>query len=264
MFRQSLMLLAVLCPVYAQTAAPYLPAKLSAPDRDLFTRIAAAELETMWSAVVAEGYPLCFIHELDPIHPDRKLIGRARTIRYLPNRKDVRDKVYGAGPQLNYKGSEEAEPGDILVFDAGGETRSAVTGVMTTTRFAARGGVGMIADGAFRDVPGMAAMPIQVYMRRGQAASVSPGMMSIDYQTPVRIGGVTVIPGDILVGERHGILVIPAAIVEKVLEKAMSSVEREEFQHELLEKGEPIYGVYPRLNEANQKRFEQWRRNRKR
>lgn len=243
---------------------PYLPDRLTAPDRDLFSRLAKAELEALWSAVVAEGYPLCFIHELDPIHTDRKLVGRARTIRYLPNRKDVREKLYAASPQLNYRGSEEAEPGDILVFDAGGETRSAVTGVMTTTRLVARGGVGMIADGAFRDVPGMAELPIQVYMKRGQAASVSPGMMSVDYQVPVRIGGVTVIPGDILVGERHGILVIPAAIAGKVATKALSTVEREEFQHELLTRGEPIWGVYPRLSEANEKRFEEWRRNRKR
>ncbi len=253
-----LLLFAVLYPAAAQ----YLPSKLPASDRDLFTRLARAELEALWAAVVDEGYPLCFIHELDPIHPDRKMVGRARTIRYLPNRKDVREKLYGAGPQLNYKGSEEAEPGDILVFDAGGETRNAVTGVMTTTRFAARGGVGMIADGAFRDVPGMAEMEIQVYMRRGQAAAVSPGMMSVDYQTPVRIGGVTVIPGDLLVGERHGILVIPAAIAERVIEKALSKGETEAFQNELLKSGEPIYGVYPRLNEANQKRFDVWRRNR--
>lgn len=244
----------------AQMKPPYLPEKLSASDRALFTRLAKAELEALWAAVTAEGYPICFIHELDPIHPDRKLIGRARTIRYLPNRKDLRDKLYAAGPQLNYKSSEEAAPGDILVFDAGGETRSAVTGVMTTTRFMVRGGSGMIADGAFRDVPGMAELPIQVYMRRGQASAVSPGMMSVDYQVPVRIAGVTVIPGDILVGERHGILVIPAAIVEKVVERALSTVEREQFQHELLMKGEAIYGVYPKLSEENQKRFDERRK----
>ncbi|MEZ5402305.1 MAG: hypothetical protein R2729_21705 [Bryobacteraceae bacterium] len=258
--RTAILFLAAASIAAAQAARPYLPAKIAPADAELFGKLANTELETLWSAVVAEGYPLCFIHELDPVHNDRTMVGRARTIRYLPNRKDVREKLYGAGPQLNYKGSEEAEPGDILVFDAGGETGSAVTGVMTTTRFMARGGVGMIADGAFRDVPGMAKLPIQVYMRRGQAASVSPGMMSVDYQAPVRIGGVTVIPGDILVGQRHGILVIPASIVHKVLEKASSSWEREQFQEELLTSGESLYGVYPRLNEANQKRFEEWRK----
>jgi len=114
----------------------------------------------------------------------------------------------------------------------------------------------MIADGAFRDVGQIRELPIQVYMRRGQASSVSPHMMSADYQVPVRVGNVTVMPGDILMGEEHGVLVIPAAVLEKALEKAEQTVEREAFQKKLLEQGEPITGVYPRLSEANQKRFE--------
>ncbi len=141
-----------------------------------------------------------------------RMVGRARTMRYLPNRKDVREKLYSAGPQLNYKSAEEAQPGDVLVFDAGGETRAGVSGGVTTVRFLVRGGAGLVIDGAMRDVPELEAMPIQTYMRRGHASSVSPIMMSVDYQVPVRIGTVTVIPGDILVGESTGILVIPAAI----------------------------------------------------
>lgn len=260
----------VACILLAQspTAVRELPAhvasKLSASDRTLFTKLLNAEVEAVWAAVQDEGYPNTFINELDPLHPERKVVGRARTMRYLPNRKDLREKVYAKQPQLNYKSSEEAEPGDILVFDAGGETRSAVTGNMTATRFMAKGGIAMIADGAFRDVPSLFAMPIQVYMRRGQPATVSPIQMSVDYQVPVRIGGVTVIPGDILVCERHGILVVPADIAGKVADKAMTTVAREEFQRKLMLEGEPIYGVYPKLNEANQKKFDEYRKPKKR
>jgi len=93
-------------------------------------------------------------------------------------------------------------------------------------------------------------------MKRGQAAAVNPNLMSVDYQTPVRIGNVTVAPGDILIGEEHGVLVIPAAVLDKALARAGLTVEREEFQKKLLEQGEPIGGVYPRLNEANQRRFD--------
>lgn len=237
--------------------------KLSPKDRELFGQLMKIELESAWAAVVAEGFQLCFINELNPLRPNERMVGRARTIRYLPNRKDLREQIYARQPQLNYKSSEEADPGDILVFDAGGETRSAVTGNVTATRLMARGGVGMIADGAFRDVPGLAAMPIQVYLRRGQAATVSPLQMSVDYQVPVRIAGVTIIPGDLLLGESHGILVIPAAIVDKVIASALSKVEKEEFQRELLLSGEPIYAVYPNLNEANTRKFEEWKKRRK-
>ena len=237
----------------------YIQERLSADDRVLFDKLMRVGLESAWSLVTSEGYPQNFINELTPLKPNMRLVGRARTIRYLPNRKDVRDKLYAAGPQLNYKSAEEAQPGDVLVFDAGGETRAGVSGGVTTMRFLVRGGAGLIVDGAMRDVPELEALPIQTFMRRGHASSVSPLMMSVDYQVPVRIGSVTVIPGDILVGESTGILVIPAAIATKVVDRALEHDEQEQFQRELLLKGESIYGVYP-MNDATRKRFEEWRK----
>ena len=245
-------------PVERQMPA-YIQERLSPSDRVLFDKLMRVGLESAWSLVTAEGYPQNFINELTPLKPNTRMVGRARTIRYLPNRKDVRDKLYAAGPQLNYKSAEEAQPGDILVFDAGGETRAGVSGGVTTVRFLVRGGAGLVVDGAMRDVPELEAMPIQTYMRRGHASSVAPLMMSVDYQVPVRIGSVTVIPGDILVGESTGILVIPAAIAEKVANTALEHDEQEEFQRELLLSGESIFGVYPTMNEAMRKRFEEWK-----
>jgi len=87
--------------------------------------------------------------------------------------------------------------------------------------------------------------------------------MSVDYQAPVRIGSVTVVPGDILIGESHGILVIPSSIVDKVLEKALQHDEQEDFQRTLLLNGESIYGVYPTLNDANKAKFEDFKKNKK-
>jgi regulator of RNase E activity RraA len=191
------------------------------------------------------------------------MVGRARTVRYLPNRKDLRERIYAAGPQLNYRFTEEAQPGDVLVFDAGGKTHSTVSRAMVTTRFLMRGGAGILVDGCMRGVPDLPAMPATIYLRCGHASSVSPLMMSVDYQVPVRIGGVTVTPGDLLAGERHGVLVIPASIVDKVLEKAMEHDAQENVQRRLLLQGEPVYGVYPTLNEANKKKFEDFKKKQK-
>ncbi len=248
-------------PVERQMPA-YIVERLSAQDRVLFDKLMRVGIESAWSLVTAEGYPQNFINELSPLKPNTRMVGRARTMRYLPNRKDVREKLYSAGPQLNYKSAEEAQPGDVLVFDAGGETRAGVSGGVTTIRFLVRGGAGLVIDGAMRDVPELEAMPIQTYMRRGHASSVAPLMMSVDYQVPVRIGSVTVIPGDILVGESTGILVIPAAIAEKIADKALEHDEEEEFQRGLLLQGESIVGVYP-MNAATRKRFEEWKAKRK-
>jgi len=260
--------------VFAQTATltlepverkmpAYIQERLSPADRVLFDKLMRVGIESAWSLVTAEGYPQNFINELTPLKPNYRMVGRARTMRYLPNRKDVREKLYGAGPQLNYKSAEEAQPGDVLVFDAGGETRAGVSGGVTTIRFVVRGGAGMVIDGAMRDTPELEGMHIQTYMRRGHASSVSPIMMTVDYQVPVRIGSVTVIPGDILVGDSHGILVIPAAIAEKVANTALEHDEQEDFQRELLLKGESIYTVYP-MNPAVRKRFEEYRKGKSR
>jgi regulator of RNase E activity RraA len=237
----------------------YIVERLSPQDRVLFDKLMRVGIESAWSLVTAEGYPQNFINELSPLKANTRMVGRARTMRYLPNRKDVRDTLYAAGLQLNYKSAEEAQPGDVLVFDAGGETRAGVSGGVTTIRFLVRGGAGLVIDGAMRDIPELEAMPIQTYIRRGHASSVAPLMMSVDYQVPVRIGSVTVIPGDILVGESTGILVIPAAIAEKVANTALEHDEQEEFQRELLLKGESIVGVYP-MNDATRKRFEEWKK----
>lgn len=225
--------------------SPYVLERLTAADRVLFEKLARAPLESVWSQLESRGYEHCFIHELDALHPDRRLVGRARTMRYLPTRPDLREEIYAKRKQLNYVSAEEAQPGDVLVFDSGGDTRSAVSGEITTVRFLARGGTGLIVDGALRDVPEIAGMPLQVYQRRGQASAVRPNLMSVDYQVPVRIGNVTVRPGDLLLGERHGVLVIPAALAEEVLDAALSKQDLESFQRRLLLEGRSIYGVYP-------------------
>ena len=239
--------------------SPYVLERLAPADRILFNKLAQAPLEAVWAQLESRGYEHCFISELDALHADRRLVGRARTMRYLPTRPDLREEIYATRKQLNYVSAEEAQAGDVLVFDAGGDTRSAVSGEITTVRFLARGGTGLIVDGALRDVPEIAGMPLQVYQRRGQASSVRPNLMSVDYQVPVRIGNVTIRPGDLLLGERHGVLVIPAAVAEEVLDAALSKQDLESFQRKLLLEGRSIYGVYP-PDEKTLREYEQSRK----
>lgn len=246
----------------ARTLPPHVASKLSPADAELFAKLMRVGLEAAWVATTEEGYPQCFINELTALDSGRRMVGRARTIRYLPNRKDLREKLYAAGLQLNYRASEETQPGDILVYDAGGETHATVTGVMTTTRMIMRGGAGVVVDGCMRDIPDLAATPAGVYVKCGHASTVSPVLMSVDYQVPVRIAGVTVVPGDYLIGERHGILVIPAPVIEKVLAKALAHDVQEQFQREQLFQGQSLYGLYPSLNEENRRKFEEFKKRR--
>jgi regulator of RNase E activity RraA len=239
----------------------YVMERLNAKDRALFEKLSRVSIEALWSEVVATGFQQCFINELDPLHPDRRMIGRARTIRYLPNRPDLREEIYSKQKQLNYVSAEEAQPGDVLVFEAGGEIRSSVSGDVVTTKAVYNGASGVVVDGAMRDVPELSRLPIQAYMRRGNPQTVSPIMMSVDYQVPVRITGVTVRPGDILLGDRHGVLVIPAAIADKAVDRALEKDGLENFQRSLILQGESLYDVYP-ANDKVRQRYEEFKKNR--
>lgn len=269
MSRISLLSIAMACtvvsaaPLQAQTnyqLPEYLEAKLSPEDRELFARLLNMNIESGWSYMRTRGYPRNFISDVRPVVPDMRFVGRARTMRYLPYRKDLHEKFEGL--QLNYRSAEDTEPGDVLVFDMGGELEASPSGDVTTTRAMVRGAAGAVVDGVMRDVPAFVEMGFPLFTRdgRGHAGAVSPLTMSWDYQVPVRIGDVTVAPGDYLVGALHGILVIPAHMVEEVLEYTELHTEREEFQRMLLLNGESMVGVYP-PNEETLRRFEEWRKN---
>ena len=217
---------------------PYVAEKLSAEDREVFQMLMDANVETVWMYLDQAGYNNCFINELHPIFPDKKMVGRARTMRYMPLRPDIQANL---GQSLNYISAKDTEPGDILVFDAGGEIKSAVTGDVTTALFAFNGGVGIVCDGALRDIPPIKRMGIQVFQRAGQAGVIGPFLMSIDYQVPVRICNATVIPGDILLCDAHGILVIPADMAKELAIKALEFDMWENFLKTLILRGETVY-----------------------
>ena len=145
----------------------------------------------------------------------------------------------------------------------GGEMESSPSGDVTSTRAMVNGAAGIVVDGTMRAIPAFITMGLPLFTRdgKGHASAVSPLSMSWDYQVPVRIGKVTIIPGDYLVGALHGVLVIPAHMVEDVLEHAEFHTEREEFQRMLLLQGESMIGVYPPNDETLQ-RFEEWRKSR--
>jgi regulator of RNase E activity RraA len=219
-------------------------AKLDSKDEKLFAKLKAANIESAWAALVGLGFPDTFINSLICIRPDLKMVGRARTLRYIPLRRDVQQMI--KLPPLNTKSAEESEPGDIIVVDAHGCVEAGFTGDVVTTRFLVRGGAGMVVDGAVRDLHVIRQMDMPLYIKGAHAAASGRAIMGADYQVPIQCGGVTVIPGDILLGDSEGILVIPANLAEEVAEKALATDHKENFLRSVLEKGKrTIYETYP-------------------
>ena len=156
----------------------YIQERLDPKDRALFGKLMRVGLESAWALVTAEGYPQCFINELTPLKPNHRMVGRARTIRYLPNRKDVRARLYSAGPQLNYKSARKRSP-EISWYSML-EARSAR---LFQAESRLRVSLSAAAQAWWSTAPcatcRLEAMHLQVYMRRGHAASVSPIQMSV-------------------------------------------------------------------------------------
>ncbi|MBI3911971.1 MAG: hypothetical protein HY320_13700 [Armatimonadetes bacterium] len=209
---------------------------------DLLRRIS---LDSAWGVLNQLGYPNQFCEGLQVVRPDLLMVGRAVTIRCLPIRRDLAEQVRARGPMLNARAAEEARPGDVLVVDAGGETGAGFLGDVIAARFIYNGGAGMVIDGALRDLQILGKMPLPLYLKAAHAAGSGRRILPVDYNVPVRVGNVTVLPGDVLMGDAEGVLVIPRALAEQVAREALATDHQENFLRGVLEQGRSIYGVYP-------------------
>jgi len=214
-------------------------------DAELFERLKNVALDSAWSALARRGYPNQFCEGLRVFRPDLKIAVRATTVRCLPVRPDLQQQIREQGPPLNAQSVEEADAGDILVIDAGGETGGGFLGDIIAARLVARGGVGIVADGAIRDLEEIRRMPLGLYLKGAHAAGSGRRIMPVERNVTVRCGNVTVVPGDVLYGDCEGVLVIPAALAVEVLAEAEATDHKELFLRAKLEAGESIYGIYP-------------------
>jgi regulator of RNase E activity RraA len=213
-------------------------------DRVLIERLAKVNLESVWESLNRRGFINQFSAELRVFRPDLKLAGRARTLRYLPLRPDL--PQVGSRPALNSRAAEETEPGDILVVDIGGLRHTGFLGDVIVTRFLKRGGAGILVDGAVRDWGVLCEMPLPLYGRAVHASGTGQHIVGTDYQVPVNCGGVTILPGDLILGDPEGFVVLPSALAAEVIAEAETTDEKERFlRRKMEEEGLSVYECYP-------------------
>jgi 5-oxopent-3-ene-1,2,5-tricarboxylate decarboxylase / 2-hydroxyhepta-2,4-diene-1,7-dioate isomerase len=221
-------------------------------ERTIFENLLRVSTDSAWAVCTKLGYRDTFIAGLQVTQPDKKMVGRAITLRYLPVRADLSETTPDA-PTLTLakRAVELAGPGDILVVDSGGDTGGGFLGDVIATRFIVRGGAGMVVDGAIRDLHYLRTVDLPFYIRAAHAGASHRTIVGMDLNIPVRCAGVTVIPGDILLGDAQGVLVIPRAIAAEVAETAAATEHKENFLRETLLKGiRPIHEVYPPNDEV--------------
>ena len=235
-----------------------IPTVLTDAIRDQLSAVSTA---TLTHQLQMRGIRSAFLSGLRPTHPELRLIGRARTLRYVALREDVR--LTGPGERTAQKQVvETVEAGDVVVMEARGVPDAGTIGDIFATRVHALGGAGVITDGALRDTPAITAIEMPVYHQSSHAATYGRHHMAYSVDDSITCAGVFVQPGDIVVGDAEGAVVIPHALVADVAADAVAQEEVEEFAIERVRAGEPTDDLFP-LAPERRSEFEAWKAGRR-
>ena len=183
-------------------------------------------------------------------------MGLARTLRYVPNREDL-FKTHGGGFNAQKRAIDSVNEGEILVMEARGEKGTGTIGDILALRAQVRGAAAIITDGGVRDFSAVAAMDMPTYYANPHPAVLGRRHIPWDTDITIACGGTTVQPGDIIVADADGILVIPPALAEELADDSIAQEREEAFIAEMVQQGHSVDGLYP-LNADWRARYEEW------
>ncbi|NNC11036.1 fumarylacetoacetate hydrolase family protein [Planctomonas sp. JC2975] len=195
-----------------------------------------------------------FIEGVHPLHPESKLVGVAKTLRFVPNREDL-FRSHGGGYNAQKRTFDAVREGEVIVIEARGESGSGTMGDILAIRAHAAGAAGIVTDGGIRDHDAVAEVGIPVYASGSHPAVLGRKHVPWDADLTIACGGATVQPGDVIVGDADGVIVIPADIVEEVVDDALAQEEQDAWIAERAAEGHPLDGLFP-MNDEWRARFE--------
>ncbi len=229
---------------------------------EIFEQLRIPSTATLTSVLARRGLRNTFMTGVRPLAPRTRMVGQAFTLRYIPAREDLdQTGVVDNLTDPQRIAVESVGPHDVLVIDARGDVRAGSMGAILATRMKLRGAAGVVTDGAFRDSPEIAASGLPAYARAAHAATNKTIHHPTDIQLPIACGGVAVFPGDVIVGDDEGVVVIPRHLAAEVAEEAVAQERREEFIMEKVRAGASIIGVYP-PDAKTLAEYEAWRKQR--
>ena len=216
---------------------------------------------TLCTCLFKRGLRQQFIQNVQPIgRYAENMVGPAFTLRYIPAREDINGmEVFLDHGHPQRKAVEECPPGAVLVFDSRKDARAASAGGILVTRLQARGVAGVVTDGGFRDSPDIEKLAIPAYQQRPSAPTKLTLHQAIDINVPIGCGEAPVFPGDIVVGDAEGVVVIPAHLAEEIAKEAFEMTAFEDFVAEEVSRGRSILGLYPPTDPQTPIDFSAWR-----
>jgi len=223
-------------------------------------KLAKVSTATLCTALFKRGFRNQFIQDVHALNPGLgNMVGPAFTLRYIPAREDLNPiSVFENHAHPQRKAVEECPPGAVFVIDSRKDPRAASAGSILVARLMKRGVTGVVTDGGFRDSPEIANLAIPAYHKRPSAPTNLTVHQAIDIDVPIACGDAPVFPGDVMVGDAEGVVVVPAAIAAEIADEAIEMTAFENFVTEEVMKGRSILGLYPATDEQTRVDFAAW------
>jgi regulator of RNase E activity RraA len=251
-----------ICSIYNVFNFETLMNLLSDATREKFKKVSTP---TIASCLFKRGLKNQFIQNVKPLRLGKPtMVGEAFTLRYIPAREDLNPMEVFRDPKHPQRVAiEECPKGAVLVIDSRKDARAASAGDILVTRLMMRGGAGIVTDGGFRDSAGIANLEMPAYHQRPSAPTNLTLHQAIDINVPIGCGDVAVFPGDVIVGDDDGVMVIPREIADEVADECIKMTLYEDFVLEQVANGKSIIGLYPATDESNLVLFEAWKKDKK-
>src|SRR5215471_10683090 len=233
--------------------------KLSEETRQKLKTVSTATLTT---ALFKRGLRNQFLQEVHAINPSAgPMVGEAFTLRYIPSREDLNTlSVFQNHAHPQRRAIEECPAGSVLVIDSRKDARAASAGSILVTRLMKRGAAGIVTNGGFRDTPEIAKLSIPAYHHRPASPTNLTQHQAIDIDVPIGCGDAPVFPGDVIVGDGEGVVVVPAHLADEVADEAVEMTAFEDFVTEEVRGGRSILGLYPATDPQTLVDFAEWRK----
>ena len=232
---------------------------LSDAIRAKLKRVSTASLCT---ALYKRGIRNQYIQNVQQVAPkDENMVGQAYTLRYIPAREDRNPiEVFRDPNHPQRVAVEQCPAGHVLVMDSRKDARAASAGSILVTRLMKRGVEGVVTDGGFRDADGIGKLAIHSYHSRPSAPTNLTLHEAYDINVPIGCGDAPVFPGDVLVGDKDGVVVLPAHLADELAEECAGMESFEDFVLEEVMSGTSIIGLYPPTKDETKANFEAWRK----
>lgn len=231
-------------------------------ERAIRERLMNVSCATLTTALFKRGLRNTCIQDVRPVvHRGRNMVGPAYTLRYIPAREDRNPITVFENPDHPQRYAVEHCPEDhVLIMDSRRDARAASAGDILVARLMVRGAAGVVTDGGFRDAERIGELDIPAYHNRPSPPTNIVLHEAIEVNGPIACGGVAVFPGDIIVGDADGVVVVPAGIAAEIAGEAAQMTLFETYVAERVRAGRSIIGLYPPTDPRTVKDFEAWKK----